>query len=724
MREKTTRIFWAGLLAALVAGCGGGDGGSPSAVTPPPATVPPTPIVDTDKDGTADANDVAPADPLCAAASDGTAGVCHLRAMAATRLRIIGQADGKVFFSAEGDVPRLYGYDVNTGHFLGRADLAGYSASAYAYVAAHGRLYIGDTQGGVHAYTESLQAQTGTFATLAGPVGGLAAAGNYLVAHDSSGGWGTHHVYDKRGTRVDSKDLRDYSSQFGWAPGQSRLYFFRDGSSPNDLMFEVVDQATGAITEQGETPYHGAYDIAGPIRPNQSGSRVLLGTGDVYEAPALTWRGNVGSAMDAAWLRNDELLVLTQAAGRTRLIRYSPTLAQQEELPLQGEVLGLVTSAKATYIVTKLADRVAFIAYTPSDDSDGDGVPNRADKFPFDQTATADSDNDGHPDAFLPGFTAADSPTGLTKDFYPLDATCHAEAEGNGLACNAATPKFVPDQVIGDGQDLIYMLSNADQRIYRWSRLRRAYLAPLAIGRHGAAKSFAYSADHQRLYLGYASGAITYIDVAGDTGETRLTALARSVDGLAAAGKFLVAQDSTGAWATHYVFDRAGWLVSSRDWNHFSRYYEWSAGQARLYYFRDDTSPNDIVFEQLDQATGQLSASADSPYHGDMTMHGPLRLSSTGRIAIGSGYVFGASDLKLIKALGTPFRDAQWRSDGSLVAMAASASGTTVSVYDSSLNQVRQDAHAGTPVALLKTGSSLVLVTQQGDTPRMTVLPR
>ncbi|WUR14091.1 hypothetical protein E7V67_003005 [[Empedobacter] haloabium] len=722
MREKISNALWAGWLAVFLAGCGGGD--SPPD-TVPPVTVPPVPFVDTDKDGTADAQDVAPTDPLCAAASDGAGGTCHVRAMAATRLRIVGQADGKVFFSAEGDVPRLYGYDVRTGHFLGRGEMTGFSATAFAYVAAHGRLYIGDTQGGVHAYTESLQAQPGNFATLPSRIDGLAAAGNYLVARDGSGAWGTHHVYDKRGIRVDSKEWRDHSSQFGWAPGQARLYYFRDGSSPNDLMFDVIDQATGTITEQGETPYHGAYDIAGPIRANQSGSRILLGTGDVYEGPALSWRGNVGSSVtDAAWIGNGELLVLTQGAGQTRLIRHGAALTPLEELPLQGEVLGLVPAAEATYIVIKHADRVEFIAYKPSDDSDGDGVPNLSDKFPFDRTAALDSDNDGHPDAFLAGYTAADSPTGLTKDFYPFDATCHAEADGNGVACNGVTATFVPDQVIGDGQDVIYMLSNANQRIYRWSRLRRGYIAPLVIGRHGAPKLFAYSADHQRLYLGYASGAITYIDLAGDTRETRLATLAQSVNGLAAAGKYLVAQDRSGAWATHYVIDRAGQVVSSRDWNHFSRHYEWSASQARLYYFRDDSSPNDIVYEQLDQATGQLSAPADSPYHGDIDVSGPLRLSAGGRIAIGSGHVFGAADLKLIKALGAPFHDAQWRSDGYLVAMAASASGTTVTVYDAALNQVRQEGHAGTPVALLRTGNSVVLVTQQGGTPRMTILPR
>lgn len=716
MREQLIRLSLAAVFMSLAAACGGGgSGGEPGAAQPP--------MTDTDKDGVADANDVAPTDALCAAPSDASNGVCFVRTLANARLRVVGNAGGKIFFSAEDDALRLYGYDVKSGHFLGHVNMTGYTPSSYAYSPAHAKLYVGDTDGKVHAYSESLQPDSGVFATLKTAVRGLSAAGQYLIAQDGSGSWATHYSFDRRGTLADSKEWTHYSSHYEWAPGQARLYFFRDDTSPNDLMFETIDQATGKITDAGESPYHGSYGIEGPIRANQAGSKILLGTGNIYDGPALGWSGNVGMPVaDAAWIGNNELVVLT--AG-TKLVRFSAALARLEEMPVRGEVLALAAVDSTVYLVTRLADHVAFVPYKPSNDSDGDGYPNTVDKFPLDRTAAVDSDNDGYPDAFLDRYTAADSTTGLTVDAYPNDAACHAQAEGDGTSCNyaAVIPAFVPDLVLSDSRDTVYLLSTANQRVYRWSLSRGGYIAPLVVGRQGTPTTAAYVPDHQRLYFGYASGEITYVNLAGDPRETRFATIAGAVRGLAAAGSFLVAQDPTGAWATHYVFDRSGRLTANREWNYFSRHYDWNPNQSRIYFFRDDTSPNDLMFETIDQATGQITATGDSPYHGEYSIAGPIRVSpGGGRIAIGSGYIFSPTDLAMVKNLGKPFLDAQWRQDGTLVALAASGSAASVTVYDASLTAAREQSYTGTPLALVKVNDTIVVVTQAGNGPQLAAL--
>ncbi|QBE64058.1 hypothetical protein [Pseudoduganella lutea] len=722
MRKNLIRLPVLAALISLVAACGGGGGGDTASGTP--AVIPPlAPIIDTDKDGVADANDVAPADAACASASDASGGVCYVRTLVKSRLRIVGNAEGKIFFSAEEDALRLYSYDLKTRHFLGRVDMAGFTPAAYAYVPAHGKLYVGDDAGKIRAYSESLQQDNAIFATVKESIGGMAAAGQFLIVQDSSGAWATHSSFDKRGTLADSKDWNYYSRHYEWAPGQARLYFFRD-HTPNDLMFEVIDQATGKITSSGETPYHGSYDIAGPIRANEAGSKIILGTGDIYDAPSLTWSANIGKTFaDAAWIGNNELLVLT--ADR-RLRRYDSALAQLEELPVNGEVLALAASAGTTYLVTRLADQLAFVAYKPSNDSDGDGYANTADKFPLDKTAAVDSDNDGFPDAFLNGYGATDSTTGLTVDAYPHDAACHAAAEGNGTACNytAVIPSYMPDRVLADNGDTVYLLSVANKRVYRWSKSRQAYIAPLVVGQQETPTLMAYSADHNRLYFGHDSGSITYVDLAGDPVERKLASTAGAVRGLAAAGKYLLAQDPTGAWATHYVFDKAGTLASSKDWNYYSGHYEWNANQSRMYFFRDDTSPNDLMYETIDQATGQISGAGDSPYHGELRTSGPIRVSGGGgRIVIGSGVVLSPVDLMIVKNLGKTFMDAQWRADGSLVTLAATGARSNVTWYDTNLNLVREQSFEGTPMALVRAGDTTVVVTQLGNAPSLSVLP-
>jgi hypothetical protein len=719
MRPSRFRCLFLTLLLILSA-CGGGGN------TPPPT---PVPIQDSDHDGVADDRDAAPNDALCSAEADASGGVCFLRTLASSRLRLVGNAPGKIFLLAEGDALQLYGYDLVSGHFTGRATVTGYTPVTFAYVPDHGRLYAGDSEGKIHCYSEALQECAAVFAKLPLRVAGLAAAGKYLVAQDASGAWATHYIFDQQGRLTDQKDWNYFSSTYEWSPADSRLYFFRDSQSPNDLMYEVIDQANGRISAAGETPYHGDYSIEGPIRVNAAGNRVLLGSGDIYEAPGLTWNGNLwGRLVDASWLANGDVVTLSRSGNNTILSRYSADRTRVEELPITAQVLGIASAGTNRYVVLQYPDRIAISPYVPSDDSDGDGVPNVADKFPLDKTAAVDSDNDGYPDAFLGNYTAGDSPTKLTLDAYPFDASCHAPEQGDGVSCSSATTNvaYVPDQILSDGRGTVYLLSKKDKRVYRWSAEKGAYLPPLVIGKITDADltTMAYSAAHNRLYFGYANGMITYASLIDDSRETPFFAAAARVRGVAAAGSYLLAQDDSGAWATHYILDKQGRITDHKDWNYYSGYYEWNPSQARIYFFRDDTSPNDLQFEQIDQSTGKISAAGESPYHGDYAIAGPIRVSlGGGRVLLGSGNIYSTLDLTVVKSLGAAHMDAQWRSDGSLVTLAANGSGNaTVTVYDASLVKTSTQTLPGQAKALLPVPNALVAVMQSGDRPQFITL--
>lgn len=715
-----------GILFLTLSACGGGGAGAGAGGSSTPEK--PVVIIDTDKDGVADSVDAAPNDPLCSAASDANAGICYLRTLASSRLKIVGNAEGKIFFNSEDDALRLYAYDLKTKHFLGRVNIQGFTPVTYAYSPDHGRLYVGDTSGKIHSYTESLQENASVFASLKLSVTGLVAVGKYLLAQDDSGAWATHYVFDKLGQQTDSKDWNYFSSYYEWNQAQSRIYFFRDDSSPNDLMFEIIDQATGKISGNGESPYHGSYTIQGPIRTNQSGSKVLLGSGDIYNAPSLTWYGNLGTSLNnARWIANDELVTLKQSGTTTRLSRYDLNKTKVEELLIEGEVMDISVFGGSNYLIIKKATQIEISNYVPSNDSDGDGVTNLLDKFPLDKTAADDSDNDGYPDAFLNGYTAADSPTGLSKDAYPLDANCHALAQGDGVNCNFALvmPAYVPDQILSDGQDIVYLLSKANNRVYRWSKNKGDYISPLVVGQKSdltvvPPTTITYSQDHNRLYLGYATGAISYINSIGDTKEFAFAATAQSVQGLAPVGKYLLAQDPSGAWSSHYIFDKQGNLTDSKEWNYFSRYYDWNASQSRVYFFRDDQSPNDLMYENIDQSTGKITSSGESPYHGDFGIRGPIRVSlGGGRIIIGTGDIYSASDLKVVKSLGFSFQDAQWLDDGSLVTMAVSGIDTNVALHNANFAFVKNQKFVGSPIALQKFGNNFIVITQVDGKPKM-----
>jgi len=722
MLSKLSLPLAAGAMLALLAACGGGGDSAP--------VKPPVIFVDTDKDGTADSEDVAPNDPLCAAQSDASNGQCYLKTLAASRLKVIGNANGKIFFSAEDDGLRLYSYDVKTRHFLGRVSISNFTPVAYAYVPDHGKLYVADSNRNIRGYSESLQEDARIFAT-PDALTSLSPAGKFLMVQGAANTWTTHSLYDRQGVLTDKKDWSYYSRNFEWNAAQSRIYYTSEGISPADLYYDEVDQATGKLKTKGETPYHGAYSIRAPIVADLSGSKILLGSGDVYLAPTLTWGGNIGKSFNqAAWLANGHLLTFGTVGTSTRLTRFDGNRRALEEQDLKGEVLGVSVSEAATFIILRQESQLSITSYMPSDDSDGDGVPNLQDKFPLDKTAAVDSDNDGHPDAFLNAYTSADSPTGLTRDFYPFDAACHSLEQGDGTTCNygQVLPAFVPDQVLSDTQGTVYMLHRSTSRIYRWSPAKNDYIAPLVVGLSTSSGNIAplriaHSPVHSRLYLGYANGAITYVSLEGDSRETAFTALGGEIQGLAAAGNFVLAQDPTGAWASHYVFDKRGFLTDAQEWNYFSRWYEWNPVQSRLYFFRDDTSPNDLHYEEIDQVTGKISAKGETTYHGDYRIAGPIRVSPNGgSILLGSGDIYSPIDLKVVKQLGVQFLDAQWRNDGSFVVMMASGAATRVVWYSTDFKIISDRLYTGAPKALLRSGSNVILVHQRGDKPTFTVV--
>ena len=66
----------------------------------------------------------------------------------------------------------------------------------------------------------------------------------------------------------------------------------------------------------------------------------------------------------------------------------------------------------------------------------------------------------------------------------------------------------------------------------------------------------------------YASGLINSLDFGATTRvEKPFAVLATGPGGLATAGKYLFAEDGSGAWATHYTFAPDGTQISAVDWN-------------------------------------------------------------------------------------------------------------------------------------------------------------
>jgi hypothetical protein len=630
----------------------------------------------------------------------------------------------------------VFRWSVGESRYLGAwpVGLPSLNPTTMTYSPSNQRLYLGYASGAIqYVLTTGTNQAEVAYATLTSAIENLQAAGNFLLVHEATSYYGTSRILGATGVEVSQLGYYSRSGDWAWDSNSSRLYHFRDGISPNDLEYAVINQTSGLVTSGGETPYHGSYAIMAPIRVSQTGSHVLLGSGDIYSRSTdpqldLRWAGSLGSVVaDARWFANGSLVALTTSGTQTTLRRFDETkLLVLEQLVYSGEPLRVVGTDSRMAVFVANAGNVQVHTYVPSNDSDGDGVNNTTDAFPLDRAASVDTDRDGYPDAWNTGRTQADSTTGLVLDAFPSDAACWLAAHGSGGACNyaATMPNILPAAVdVVQGGDVVYILSTANRRVYRWSTASGAYVNPYVVGidqgfNTVAPTKIAYHEAQQRLYLGYETGAIRYISTAAgaSAAEVPFANTALPVAGLGSAGNYLLAMDGSGAWATHYVYNASGAITDQEEWNHISAHTAWDANTSRFYFF-SMWSPADLNYEQIDQSNGQIVATGETPYHGAYGITGPIRPSQNGQyVLLGSGDVYVAPALTWSGSV-SPVADARWFANGSLATVTTAGNQTTLRrLASNNLTVLEQRTFAGTALRLVGGDARMTLVVTNNGT--------
>ncbi|HUQ08752.1 MAG TPA: hypothetical protein VM146_00455 [Steroidobacteraceae bacterium] len=704
--------------------------------------------VDTDQDGYPDSwntgrtqadsttgltVDAFPADSACWLPAHGSGGACNYGATIPNYTPDQVAQSGDVVYLLSSANRRVYRWSISGNAYLNPYVVGmsqGFSTAAptvMAFVGAQQRLYLGYASGAIRYIAVGTGPAEVQFANAAAGIYGMASAGNYLAVQ-TLGGYGSGYLYSAAGVITDQGGYYyGYSRDAEWDAVNSRLYYTREGISPNDLHYDAIDQANGKVTATAETPYHGDYNIQTPIRVSNNGQFILLASGDLYRHTDLHWTGSLGAQFtDARWLANGSLVTVTATNNQTTLRRRSgANLGIVEQLAYTGDALRVVGSDTAMVVVLLNNGTVQFRAYAPDDDSDDDGVENTVDAFPLDRAASVDSDRDGYPDAWNAGRGAADSTTGLALDAFPSDAACWLSSHGSGGVCNygATIPNYTPDRIEQNG-DVIYLLSRANQRVYRWSISGNAYLNPYVVGINQGLNTIVpttmtFSPAHNRLYVGYETGAIRYFDVAAAApAETPFTNVAQSVNGLASVGNYVLAQDDSGAWETHYIINQAGVITDQAEWNYYSPEYTWDPVSSRVYFYRGNSSPSDVHYEVIDQAIGQITGAGETPYHGDYVFGGVIRPSNDGAfVLLGSGDIYSRTDLAWSGSVGGAIADARWLANGSLVTLAVSGNQTTLRRRGASnLGLLEQRTFTGQALRVLGTDAAMVLVLSNNGT--------
>ena len=530
--------------------------------------------------------------------------------------------------------------------------------------------------------------------TLDEPRSAIALDGLLLVPLSEGDTWHRLRTFSEAGAVVgDGRDtntgrVRDYV----WDPILRRVYAASGDSFDSWNWTQIA--ASGEIT--AIRTHSGERDVTtGPLAPSPDGRHLRFGTGLLYrvdgDRPFFVTQ-IPGPHVDHLWLPDGGWVALgDDGAGGTHLSQYGPEGVLYGEAFFPGAPHALLRSEGALAVVTLVDGRPAIETYVPDDDADGDGVPFAEDAFPDDVAASLDTDGDGFPDAWNPGYGVADSTTGLELDAFPLDAACQRPEDslpGQSGQCDLAPGPF--SFRIGatglDAHGVLHVLDTTRHRILRWTFADGALRNPVWLGE--GALNMVYSASHDALYVAYEDGRITRVAPDGLAGEAPFAAVPGPVPGLVAAGDFLVASSTVDD--QFYVYDAAGNLVENFRASHDSQYLTWSEANGRFYHLSDGWSSNRLRAQNLDPGTGAWLGSVPAQGLANSRVRHPIRVSQDGgRVSVRTGEIYDGHTLDPVARLPIEgIYDAVWLEDGSLVTIRGIPRGTALERWDADLRRI------------------------------------
>ncbi len=422
---------------------------------------------------------------------------------------------------------------------------------------------------------------------------------------------------------------------------QKRLFARNLGVSPSDILYlDLPDDGT-LPTNQKDSPYHGDYPSANRtfLFPNEA--RIVDDAGIIYATSNLSYVGSLAGAFTDLSFYGDLPIVLRD----NKLVAYSNSMLETGSFDYMDSSVRRITV---------------------------------------------------HGESIFGFYTDTDLNLSVIKTSIDL-----LSPDEPGQPIDPVGLIYTPDSYAVDDSGVAYILSKAHLSVFRWSLIEQRYLSTIPL--LNVPNFMALSKENNALYIAYESGAINVISLDGKYSEAAFANLPQRSLGLATAGEYVFAVDPSGAWESHFTFDKSGVLLSQKEWNHVSAEFIWNPTNRKMYHFRDGTSPNDLIWEDIDEQ-GVLGENQDSPYHSSSGIKFPIRVAPDGSVVVlGSGRVYDAISLSQVNSLSNDIDDAVWNA-GKLFTLKELTSDTTLQQWDPSLNYVRESEKTvdGQPLRLLQ----------------------
>ncbi len=256
------------------------------------------------------------------------------------------------------------------------------------------------------------------------------------------------------------------------------------------------------------------------------------------------------------------------------------------------------------------------------------------------------------------------------------DIAAAALAPAPALSTSAASlVTTAPDDSFIDKNWLLYLMDRIDRNILVWSPSLRTYLSSIPLEDYP--DKFSYSATLHRIYVTYADGRITHIDLSSSLAEQPFTTVSSEIINFNAVDNqlYLHLQDPYDSGQYRALYSSSGSLALKTTWGYFEGQSYWDSATQDLYNY-------DTGLVGLPISTGAIGTQFAAAEN--VTAANPFRFSADGSLFVtGNGLVFNATSLANPGTLGGALTDAAWLGS-SVYSIGPSASGSSLQIWSGS----------------------------------------
>lgn len=563
---------------------------------------------DTDDDGVGDNGDFYPEQAACYREFAGNGEECYATWLPRQRIQeVTNNGDNMVAFKLSYYDDRIITYDMETQAYRQISIEAENNERLreMEFSAPHNRLYLGFSDGRV-SYVDMSAFTMGDVTNTDQSIYKISAIGEHILIQDRQHSNQRHFIFDIDGRQTERVEWSEGANIFAWNDILNRFYFFEGTSSQNSLTYQNIEPASGKISSFIAKALRLNNYIYGPLLFSPDGKKLLLSSGDIYDAETLEPQSRIGIRFDqGVWSETLGIVAIDTDYNSFVLRSLNEDMTTLEVKSYRGQLLDVIPHSEKVVLVVEADSQIQYIEYEIKQDTDEDGVPDFMDPFPKDPAASVDTDNDGAPDRWNAGYTGSEVDPDLTLDLYPLESSCSIVAHATNGICNPTERlrfrNATKTQISGG---ILYSLSRFDHRINRWDEASQTYLNPIMLTQQEVYREAISILVHDELgvLVGYDSGLILRYGLDGLSHPVFFAEVGGSVQELLFVNEVIVAVHGTSYYSDRdfAMLDTDGILLGTFSDARRSNDYKVNAASNRLYWFRNSWSDSieSIVINQ------------------------------------------------------------------------------------------------------------------------------